>query len=35
MNAAHENFGLDTLAGQYVGVYFSAHWVGDEDSSKK
>jgi len=32
VNAAHENFGLESLAGQYVGVYFSGHWVSEEDS---
>ena len=27
INAQQETFGLEHLAGQYVGVYFSAHWV--------
>jgi hypothetical protein len=27
VNSRQESFGLEALAGQYVAVYFSAHWV--------
>lgn len=27
INSRQESFGLEQLAGQYVAVYFSAHWV--------
>lgn len=27
INSQQESFGLETLAGKHVAVYFSAHWV--------